>query len=95
MNYVNHSKNIFSVTLVPISLFAFKNIADKVWEWAGNETAVLDRFKKEIIPSLNSIAEQVIVNGNFDVLVEYLKSIELGGILSSSNTLDESLLFIL
>tara|TARA_R110000737_G_scaffold352273_1_gene397577 strand:- start:11459 stop:11656 length:198 start_codon:yes stop_codon:yes gene_type:complete len=50
-----------------------------ILDWAGSKEAALQWYESEIIPALNKTAEEVIDNGGFEAIKEYLEHIGQGG----------------
>ena len=50
-----------------------------IQEWAGSKEAALKWYESETISSLNKTAQEVVDNGGFEAIKEYLEHIERGG----------------
>ena len=54
-------------------------ILNLVSEWAGGKAQAEIWYCNEIIPALAMTAEMAVKSGQFNAVIDYLKSIELGG----------------
>ena len=48
-------------------------------DWAGSKEAALEWYESEVIPALNTTAQEAVNNGCFEAIKEYLEHIEQGG----------------
>ena len=56
-----------------------KFILNYIINWAGSKEAALKWYESETISSLNKTAQEVVDNGGFEAIKEYLEHIERGG----------------
>lgn len=54
-------------------------VFSKIELWTVNRIDAENWFQNEVIPALGITPEEAIKNNNFDALIAYIESIEIGG----------------